>query len=332
MIIHKNRFLKKALPACLFGFGMLAFSQFMIADRLGAEPENANAGQDSIPGSEALEMEMELDALKAGLFGGKFASEDEFQEALARAAKAGLPEQIRIEAKISRYWTQGQFEDLMALLPQMEKNLENWDYARSEIFTEKRELMGYYHLFRAYQAKVSGTSESFAGNAKESFWNFPELAEILALWIEEKRQEERMANLVMPMDAVLTTSQGEKTTLNELVTDKKGILIDFWATWCAPCIALMPELIHKAEKLEPQGIVVAGMNTETEERADTVRKARDIRFAWLVEPPGAPFQQLLRIDSIPRMVLVSPQGKVLYNGHPMDPALNEALSTLEVTL
>ncbi len=307
---------------------MLAFSQLMISDRLGAEPENA--GQDSTPDTGALEME--LDELKAGLMGGKFASEDEFQEALAGAAKAGLLEQTGIEAKISRYWTRGQYDDLMALLPQMEKNLENWDFEASDIFTEKRELMGYYHLFRAYQAKISGTPESFASNAKESFWNFPELAEILAIWIGEKRQEERMVNLTLPMDVVLTTSQGEKTTLNELVADKKGILIDFWATWCGPCIALMPELIHKAEKLGPQGIVVAGMNTETEERADTVRKERDIRFAWLVEPPGAPFQRLLRIDSIPRMVLVSPQGKVLYNGHPMDPELNKALSKLEVTL
>ncbi len=324
MIIYKNLFLKRILPSGLLG--VLALSYFVTMDRLWAEPENA--GKVPVHGSGTPELEV----LKVSLFAEKFANEEKFLEALARAVEAGLPEQTQIEARISRYWTQGQFEDLMALLPQMEKSLENWDYAQSEIFTEKRELIGYYHLFRTYESKVSGTTESFARNAKESFWNYPELGEILAIWIGEKRQEERMGNLLMPMDTVLTTSQGEKTTLNELVTDKKAILIDFWATWCAPCIALMPELIHKAEKLAPQGIVVAGMNTETEKQADTLRKERGISFAWLVEPPGAPFQKLLQIDSIPRMVLVSPQGKVLYNGHPMDPALNVALSKLEATL
>ena len=102
MIIHKNRFLKKILPASLFGFGMLALSQFMISERLGAEAENT--GQDSTLESEALEME--LDELKAGLFGGKYASEDEFQETLARAAKAGMPEQTRIEEVRQKGWAQ----------------------------------------------------------------------------------------------------------------------------------------------------------------------------------------------------------------------------------
>jgi len=322
MMIGK-KFTLKMLHAFLFV--LLAFGNGQTAG-LSAEIENTGEPLSDVSGANDLE------ELKSHLFGGKFEEEDEFNEALALAAELGLPKQSLIEASISRYWTKGQFQKLMGILPAMEENLEHWDFAESEIFTEERELKGYYHLFRSYEAKVAGASEAFAENAKESFWNYPDLAEILAFWIDEEREMEKMANLVMPMDTVLTTSQGVKTTLGELVVDKMGLLIDFWATWCGPCMVLMPELIDKAEKLEPQGIVVAGMNTETEERAESVRKSKNIQFTWLVEPEGAPFQRLLQIDSIPRMVLVSPQGKVLYNGHPMDPALNEALRKLKVTL
>jgi hypothetical protein len=38
---------------------------------------------------------------------------------------------------------------------------------------------------------------------------------------------------------------------------------------------------------------------------------------------------MLEIDSIPRMVLVGPDGKVLYNGHPQDPGLWTALQKLD---
>ncbi len=274
----------------------------------------------------------DLDEIKTHLFGGQITEEDDFEEALARAVELDLSAQNELEAKISRYWIQGRFQKLMELLPNIEKNLERWDFQKSEIFTAEEELKGYYHLFRTYEAKVTGDSDTFAKNAKESFWNYPELADILAFWIGEQREADKLTNLVMPMDTVLTTSQGEETTLGEMVDGHKGLLLDFWATWCGPCIALMPELTHKAEVLAPQGIVVAGMNTETEAKAEAFRKKRDITFAWLVEPEGAPFQRLLEIDSIPRMVLVSPQGKVLYNGHPMDPALIVALGKLEVTL
>ncbi len=314
---------KRVLLACI-----LCFFAIGHVHTPGLDAQTHDEGEKISEQSDAID----LDQLKSNLFSGEITSEEEFKATLTLATQAGLPEQILMEAKITRYWTKGQFQQLMAILPQIEKDMENWDYSLSEIFTGKNELKGYYHLFRAYEAKVSDASQSFAENAKESFWNYPELGEILSAWIKEVREKEKMANLVMPMDTVLTTSQGKQTTLSELVTDKKGLLLDFWATWCAPCIALMPELIHKAETLKSQGIVVAGMNTETEDKAESFRKARDINFDWLVEPEGSPFQQLLQIDSIPRMVLVSPQGKVLYNGHPMDPALIEALNKLEVTL
>ena len=40
------------------------------------------------------------------------------------------------------------------------------------------------------------------------------------------------------------------------------------------------------------------------------------------------YGKLFRIDSIPRMVLISPAGKVLYNGHPNDPKLWAELKKL----
>ena len=141
----------------------------------------------------------------------------------------------------------------------------------------------------------------------------------------------KLANIKVPMDQEIETSSGEKTSLAELVKGKKAILLDFWATWCGPCMAMMPELIKKAETLNPQGIVVAGMNTENKAKAEKIRTSKSISFTWLVEPNRV-FSKLLSINSIPRMVLISPEGKVLFNGHPNDAALKTAISKIGAKL
>jgi len=147
---------------------------------------------------------------------------------------------------------------------------------------------------------------------------------------DREEEKELMANLKVPMDLEILTSAGKKTTLGDLANGKKGVLLDFWASWCGPCMNLMPELEKKAKKLGPKGIVVAGMNTENADKAESVRKKRKIEFSWLVEPDGRPLSQMLKINSIPRMILVAPDGKVLFNGHPMDDELVSTLADLGV--
>ena len=147
---------------------------------------------------------------------------------------------------------------------------------------------------------------------------------------ERKEEKKLMANLKVPMDLEIQTSTGEKTTLGDLAKDKKGVLLDFWASWCGPCMNLMPELQKKAKKLGSKGILVAGMNTENAGKAESVREKRKIGFTWLVEPEGRPLSQMLKINSIPRMILVAPDGKVLFNGHPMDDELVSTLADLGV--
>ena len=144
-----------------------------------------------------------------------------------------------------------------------------------------------------------------------------------------------MANIKVDMGRVITTHDGAATTLADQVSGKKALLLDFWASWCGPCMRLMPELKKKAEQLEGHGIVVAGMNKDDENAQAVTAKIRDdqeITFPWLIEPAERPFTKQLEIESIPRMILLSPEGQVLFNGHPQDPALWVALKKIDASI
>ncbi|WFU14581.1 UbiA family prenyltransferase [Bradyrhizobium sp. CB3481] len=58
-------------------------------------------------------------------------------------------------------------------------------------------------------------------------------------------------------------------------------IIEFWATWCMPCMATMPHLVQLQEKYENSGLQVVGVAAR--ERARTADEARTSLEAWLTE-------------------------------------------------
>lgn len=52
----------------------------------------------------------------------------------------------------------------------------------------------------------------------------------------------------------------------------KVVLVDFWATWCAPCVALLPHTIELGQKFGPRGLVVVAVSIDDAADEAAVRK------------------------------------------------------------
>ncbi|RBP37658.1 thiol-disulfide isomerase/thioredoxin [Roseimicrobium gellanilyticum] len=261
------------------------------------------------------------------------ASLEEFTKAAEEAAKAGVSSQILAEAKL--IWGLGNENPdyLTKILPELEVAAKNFKPEDSATITNPDEFNGFISYIRALEAKKRGDEAALKKHVSEALWLNPDQADTLGDTISQFRREQLMAKVTIDMKLPITTSKGEATTLADQLGNNKAILLDFWATWCGPCINLMPELRKNAELLKKHGIVVAGMNNESDEaKADEMRAKKDMKMPWLVEPKGSPFSEQLGIDSIPRMILLSPEGKVLYNGHPKESGLWEALKKLDSTI
>ena len=177
----------------------------------------------------------------------------------------------------------------------------------------------YEHLVKGYKFGVSG---EFDPASMEAYRH--EIGHLMGDLVKAAKAKkdsmmmEKMSKLKIPMDLEIARSNGEKTSLAALAKGQKALFVDFWASWCGPCMANMPKLKAMAVEFKKRGVTVIGMNTEDAAIAAQVGKEQNIAFDWLVEPEDRPFSKMLNIDSIPRAIIMTPDGKVLYNGHPAD--------------
>lgn len=96
----------------------------------------------------------------------------------------------------------------------------------------------------------------------------------------------------------------------------KPLLLEFWATWCPPCRTSIPHLNEIHAKYQPKGLVLVGVTNEKRDVVDAFLKKLPIHYTV-----GFDDGALIRgfgISGIPHALLVSKQGKIVWEGHPME--------------
>jgi thiol-disulfide isomerase/thioredoxin len=111
------------------------------------------------------------------------------------------------------------------------------------------------------------------------------------------------------------------------LSDYRGkiVLLDFWGTWCGPCIAEMKELDPLYEKYRARGFEVIGMNMEkTSGRLNAAEYAADLtKVRTFIAKAGHKWVQaaqesiervaidVIHVNSYPTCILIGPDGRVL---------------------
>jgi thiol-disulfide isomerase/thioredoxin len=110
----------------------------------------------------------------------------------------------------------------------------------------------------------------------------------------------------------------------------KMVVVDFWASWCGPCMQEAPHIVQINQKYAPQGLQMIGISLDAD-RAAMDGVIKDKGFAWPQYFDGQAWQnriaQAWGVNSIPQTFIISPQGEVLWRGHPaeIDAALDKAM-------
>jgi thiol-disulfide isomerase/thioredoxin len=110
----------------------------------------------------------------------------------------------------------------------------------------------------------------------------------------------------------------------------KVVLVNFWASWCTPCIQEMPSIQRLADAMRDKPFAVLGVNVgEGERRAKTMAKRLEIGFPVLLDKDSTAFR-LWRANVLPTTYLVDKQGVIRYVGRgPLEWDGAEILDLLE---
>jgi thiol-disulfide isomerase/thioredoxin len=109
-------------------------------------------------------------------------------------------------------------------------------------------------------------------------------------------------------DFTATALNGDVYTLSAL--RGRWVILNFWATWCAPCVAEMPALQMLADEYAGQ-LVVLGINPrESSEVVATFAAAHDLRFPLLIDPDDATLVDY-QVVGLPQSLVISPEGEIV---------------------
>jgi peroxiredoxin len=93
------------------------------------------------------------------------------------------------------------------------------------------------------------------------------------------------------------------------------VMLNFWATWCAPCRQEMPQLSKLYDKYRASGFVMLGVNIDDDvARATDVATKLDLKFPVLLDTDKI-VSRLYDLGSMPTTVLIDRDGRVRYLHH-----------------
>ena len=112
------------------------------------------------------------------------------------------------------------------------------------------------------------------------------------------------------LDMPLTAVDGTQTNLERY--QGKWLVVNYWATWCPPCIVEMPELQSFHDEHADKDAMVLGINAELISRQRLTEFLDDyfITYPNFVSEPGQQ-SELGLVPGLPTTFLVTPEGEVV---------------------
>jgi peroxiredoxin len=112
----------------------------------------------------------------------------------------------------------------------------------------------------------------------------------------------------------LTSLVGDKVTLSSF-KGEKGVVLVFFATWCASCMAEVPEIKKFTEMAQKENIAVFGINyKQSAEIVERFKKSAEINYGILMDTDGTVALDKFGLKGLPHIVGINSKGGIMFRG------------------
>ena len=168
--------------------------------------------------------------------------------------------------------------------------------------------------------------DKFYSLAGEYVRNFPSVKEALIKF--NALEKTRVGMPFMDFTIKNGNLDGSSVSFSDYIGKGKYILVDFWASWCAPCKAEIPNIAAVYNEFKGDMFDVLSIAV-WDERANTLKSAKEHNVIWnqIIDAQKIP-TDLYGISGIPQIMLFGPDGKIVakdIRGENIRKAVAEAL-------
>ena len=188
-----------------------------------------------------------------------------------------------------------------------------------KIFKEENNTMIPAAFTSEYQQMFGQEKLDSVLATKPAWASHPLVQQQLRQWAQQKAQEEKKNAVVGKQftDLEEPDVDGNMHKLSEYVGKGKWVLVDFWASWCGPCLREMPNVVKAYETYHAKGFDVVGLSFDNK-KEPWVQAIADQNMPWthLSDLKGwrTVASGVYDVNSIPDNLLIDPQGKIVARG------------------
>jgi len=138
-----------------------------------------------------------------------------------------------------------------------------------------------------------------------------------------------VSNLSVAKDFTLDDMKGNKVSLMKVVSESKITILDFWASWCPPCMNEMPNLVNIYDNYSDDGLQIVGVSLDNDKKSwQNAVEAMGMKWVQVSDLKGweSAAAQLYQVDAIPHTIILDKEGHILakdLRGHELEEFISD---------